>query len=95
MELADLDLNKIYSYADYYKWKFEERVELIKGKIFKMSPSPSGAHQRISSRIHIAIGGYLKGQVCEVFSAPLPVDTVTSPILPDFSPDLETVFKYL
>ena len=35
MEFADLDLNKLYTYADYYKWQFEERVELIKGKVFK------------------------------------------------------------
>ena len=30
-----LDLNGTYSYADYLKWEFEERLELIKGKIFK------------------------------------------------------------
>ena len=34
--LDQLDLNKTYSYADYLKWQFEERVELIKGKLFKM-----------------------------------------------------------
>ena len=73
MELADLDLNKIYTYADYYKWKFEERVELIKGKIFKMSPAPGSTHQRISSHLHIAIGNYLSGKNCEVFSAPFDV----------------------
>ena len=37
MQFADLDINKIYSYADYFKWKFEERVELIKGRIFKIN----------------------------------------------------------
>jgi Putative restriction endonuclease len=26
-----------YTYADYLKWQFEERLELFKGKIFKMS----------------------------------------------------------
>ena len=36
----------IYTYADYLLWKFEERVELIKGKIFQMA-SPSATHQRI------------------------------------------------
>jgi hypothetical protein len=25
MQLADLDLNKLYTYADYYTWRFEER----------------------------------------------------------------------
>ena len=31
MTLADLDVNKVYTYADYLKWQFEERVELILG----------------------------------------------------------------
>jgi Uma2 family endonuclease len=73
MELADLDLNKVYTYADYFKWKLEERVELIKGKIFKMSPSPNLIHQRISSRIHTKLGSHLDGGKCEVFSAPFDV----------------------
>jgi Uma2 family endonuclease len=73
MQLSDLDLTKSYTYADYLKWNFEERVELIKGKIFKMSPSPNTAHQRISSRLHLAIGNYLQGKKCEVFSAPFDV----------------------
>jgi Uma2 family endonuclease len=73
MQLADLDLNKVYTYADYYKWQFDERVELIKGKIFKMSPAPSATHQRLSSRLHTAIGSYLWGKKCELFSAPFDV----------------------
>lgn len=73
MQLADLDLTKSYTYADYLKWSFDERVELIKGKIFKMSPSPGAMHQRLSSRIHIEIGQYLKGKKCEVFSAPFDI----------------------
>ncbi|WP_310590509.1 hypothetical protein [Dyadobacter sp. CY261] len=43
-----LDLNGTYTYADYLKWQFEERLELIKGKIFKMLPAPATRHQRIS-----------------------------------------------
>jgi Uma2 family endonuclease len=73
MELADLDLNKAYTYADYFKWKFDERVELIKGKVFKMSPAPSSTHQRISSRLHLTVGNYLQGKRCEVFMAPFDV----------------------
>ena len=37
-----------YTYPDYPEWKFEERVELIKGRIFKMSPAPSPKHQQVS-----------------------------------------------
>jgi Uma2 family endonuclease len=73
MELADIDLNRLYTYADYYKWTFEERVELIKGKIFKMSPAPGSVHQRVSSVLHVAIGSYLINGRCEVFSAPFDV----------------------
>ena len=28
MQLADLDTNKVYTYADYYKWKFEEKTKI-------------------------------------------------------------------
>jgi Uma2 family endonuclease len=73
MEFAQLDLNKIYSYADYYKWKFEDRVELIKGRIFKMSPSPASAHQVIQREISGQLWQFLKGKKCQVFSAPLNV----------------------
>jgi len=73
MQLSDLDLSKTYTYADYLQWKFEERIELIKGKIFKMSPAPSSAHQRISRKILVAIDVFLYGQPCEVFNAPFDV----------------------
>jgi hypothetical protein len=29
-------------------WQFQERVELLKGKIFEMSPAPSRKHQPVS-----------------------------------------------
>ena len=73
MKFADLDLDKVYTYADYFKWQFEERVELIRGKIFKMSPAPNRRHQSISSHLHIAIGSYLRGKKCEIYSAPFDV----------------------
>jgi Uma2 family endonuclease len=73
MQLADLDVNKVYTYADYLKWAFDERVELIKGKIFPMSPAPNRRHQEHSSYIHIAIGAFLKNQKCKVYSAPFDV----------------------
>ena len=69
MLLADLDLNKTYTYADYFKWKFEERVELIRGRIFKMSPAPSRKHQRITGDIFSAMNEFVKGRKCEVYIA--------------------------
>jgi Uma2 family endonuclease len=73
MELADLDINKTYSYADYLKWTFDDRLELIKGKIFKMTPAPGSTHQRQAFSISRWIGNYLEGKSCEVFIAPFDV----------------------
>jgi hypothetical protein len=71
--LSQLDFEKKYSYADYLTWKIEETVELIKGKIFKMSPAPNMKHQRISRNITIALGLHFKGKPCELFAAPFDV----------------------
>ena len=73
MVLADLDINKTYTYADYFKWKFEERVELIKGRIFKMSPAPNRIHQRLSFEIGNKLYNFLEGKKCEAYSAPFDV----------------------
>ena len=73
MELTDLDLNKVYTYADYFKWQFEERVELLKGKIFKMSPAPNRAHQTLTGYIHIELGVFLRKKTCQVYEAPFDV----------------------
>ena len=73
MQLADLDMNKVYTYADYYKWKFEERVELIKGYIFKMSPAPNRLHQELVGKLHIKLGIYLYKNPYKVYIAPFDV----------------------
>lgn len=73
MQFADLDISKTYTYADYFKWRFVERVELIKGKIFKMSPAPNRLHQEIAGSIHILIGMFLQNKPCKVYSAPFDV----------------------
>ncbi len=73
MQLADLDMNKVYTYADYYKWEFEERVELIKGYIFKMSPAPNRLHQELVGKLHIKLGIYLHKNPCKVYIAPFDV----------------------
>jgi Uma2 family endonuclease len=76
MEITDfnqLDLNKLYSYADYLTWGFNERIELLKGKIFKMSPAPASNHQRISWKISFALGKHLEHKNCSIFYAPFDV----------------------
>ncbi len=73
MTIDDLDLTKTYSYADYCKWQLTEYVELIKGKIFKMTPAPLRKHQGIVSELHYAFKNYLKDHKCKVYMAPFDV----------------------
>ena len=68
-DINQLDLNKKYTYADYLTWQFEDMVELIRGKIFKMSPAPGTTHQRISINLSSILHHYLKKRPCSVFAA--------------------------
>ena len=61
-----------YTYADYLTWRIEDRVELFKGRIFKMS-GPNRIHQEVSGNIFLLIANYLKGKPCQIFSAPFDV----------------------
>ena len=49
--IDQLDLNGTYSYADCLKWQFDDFVEIIKGKVYKMPPAPTRYHQDISREI--------------------------------------------
>lgn len=80
--LDQLDLTKKYTYADYLAWQFKERVELIKGKVFKMPPSPSDEHQRISGAIHGIIWSFLRNRPCQVRHAPYDVRLAISNEVP-------------
>ena len=71
--LSDLDLSKTYSYADYLLWQFQERVELIKGKIFEMSPAPSRKHQVISRILNRYLDRYFENKPCGLYDAPFDV----------------------
>jgi len=71
-EYGRLDQGGIYTYWDYLKWEFTERVELIKGKIFKMG-APNVGHQRISGNVFVALHAQFHGKSCEVFAAPFDV----------------------
>ncbi len=72
MTFDQLDLNGTYTYADYLKWTFDERLEIIKGKIFPMS-APARIHQRISWNFTAAIVKYLENRECQAYSAPFDV----------------------
>ncbi len=62
-----------YTYADYLKFEYDHMVELIRGKIFKMTPAPSSGHQEISIALGSIIFTYLKDKKCKVFDAPFDV----------------------
>ena len=69
----EIDESLTYSYAHYLNWLFDERVELIKGKIFKMSPAPSRVHQEVFGAIFSALHNFLKSKPCKVYGAPFDV----------------------
>ncbi|WP_300603156.1 Uma2 family endonuclease [Niabella sp.] len=71
--LDQLDLSGRYSYADYFRWKFKERVELFRGWIHKMSPAPSPRHQSISLFLSSAFYNFFSKKSCRVFAAPFDV----------------------
>ncbi len=70
--LSQLDLNGTYSYADYLTWKFEETIELIKGKIIPIS-APSRRYQSISREVNGLFYNYFKKNPCEFYAAPFDV----------------------
>jgi len=72
LQVKEPDPSLTYTYADYLQWKFEERLELFRGRIFKLS-APNTKHQVISSNILALLWNFLKNQTCQVFPAPFDV----------------------
>ncbi|WP_305951749.1 Uma2 family endonuclease [Emticicia oligotrophica] len=71
--LSQLDIvNGVYTYADYLTWKFDQTVELFKGKILQMS-APSRRHQGISREINGIFYNYFKSHPCKFYAAPFDV----------------------
>ncbi len=88
-DIKQLNPNKRYTYADYLTWRFDEMVELIRGKIVRMAPAPNMPHQWVSTELHFQIVEYLREKKCRAFAAPFDVrlkrqgreDTVVQPDL--------------
>ncbi len=73
VSLEQLDVvNGIYSYADYLTWKFEQAVELVKGKILPMA-APSRIHQEISRELNGILYEHFKSHPCRFYAAPFDV----------------------
>lgn len=62
-----------YTYADYMKFSFDEMVELIRGKLFRMSPAPKSFHQEILGNLHGVFYPYFKKFPCKLYLAPFDV----------------------
>ena len=93
--IKQLDLKGSYTYADYLLWHFKERVELIKGKIFKMSPAPNSFHQDISGNLFFELRNFVNKGSCKLYAAPFDVrlinykeSTADNQILTVVQPDL-------
>ena len=71
--INQLDLNATYSYADYLLWRFKERVELFRGKIFEMSPTPNRKHQEVAGNINRYFDLYFQNKNCKKYFAPFDV----------------------
>jgi Uma2 family endonuclease len=90
-DISQLDPDGKYTYADYLTWQFKDRVELIMGKIFRMTPAPSASHQGVSMLLSAAIFNCLKGKPCKVFHAPF--DVRLQKPAPINDKDIETVVQ--
>ncbi|CAA9892949.1 conserved hypothetical protein [Candidatus Methylobacter favarea] len=81
-----------YTVADYMSWPDDERLELIAGQIFDMSPAPSIKHQNITGEFYSQLKQKLKGKSCVPFIAPVDVvlsanDVVQPDVLVVCNPD--------
>jgi Uma2 family endonuclease len=73
-DFSQLDLTKTYTYADYLTWRFNERVELIKGWIHKMSPAPRPLHQEVETALSSELYTFFKkNKACKVYNSPFDV----------------------
>jgi Uma2 family endonuclease len=78
---AEPDLEySAYTYADYVNFSFDYMVELIRGRIYKMTPAPSPNHQRVVGNLHLQIRSRFNEKSCQVYLAPIDV------ILPLYNP---------
>ena len=71
--LSQLDPNGTYTYADYLTWKFDEFVELIKGKLLRPMAGSSTQHQELSQRLEYCIQTFVRPGPCRMFHAPYDV----------------------
>ena len=62
-----------YTYQEYLENHGNERMEIIDGTVYDMSPSPSVKHQKIVIAFAALVYGHFKGKACTPFVAPMDV----------------------
>ncbi|OGW59892.1 MAG: hypothetical protein A2V83_06405 [Nitrospirae bacterium RBG_16_64_22] len=62
-----------FTWQDYLAWPDDERWEVIDGRAYDMTPSPTTRHQRIVGNFFRILANRLSGGACAVFVAPLDV----------------------
>ncbi|MDC3414541.1 Uma2 family endonuclease [Aquibacillus sp. 3ASR75-11] len=67
------DETKAFNYYEYLRLDEDVRYEVIAGKIYNMSPSPSPKHQDVVTQLSVDFGLYLRGENCRVFVSPIDV----------------------
>lgn len=90
--LSQLDMNGTYSYADYLRWRFEEAVELIKGKVLLMS-APSRKHQGVSRDLNGIFYNHFKKHRCKFYAAPFDVRLLDKQKTTQGSQNIHTVVQ--
>ncbi len=70
---SQLDPNGRYTYADYLTWKFDEFVELIKGRVLRPMAGAGRRHQSLAKRLSYAVETQLRNGPCEMYFAPFDV----------------------
>jgi Uma2 family endonuclease len=96
-DINQLDPQKTYTYADYLQWKFDEYVELFRGKLMRMSPAPRRLHQTVAGNIFGPIQRFLRKKPCNVYISPFDVrlpkksDTSDKAIYTVVQPDISII----
>lgn len=91
-DISQLDLQGVYTYADYLTWQFEQTVELIKGKVLKMA-APGRRHQEISWQLSGLFYTMLKGTPCRAYAAPFDVRLLDKKKSVKVNQDVQTVVQ--
>lgn len=90
--LSQLAADGHYTYADYLSWKFQETVELIKGKMLQMS-APSRRHQQVSWQLSVLIGNHFSDAACFAYAAPFDVRLPSPTAKPANDENIYTVIQ--